>query len=277
MIHQAMRRAVKQMQAFYQNERCHKPMLAVEESKSFEASIKRDCDLTLHVATGCVNALKRLQIKTSVTFDLETALEWLILHELHHAALGHFDMMRGVPILNLVARVDAQPVCLDMVQKGDWHKIAPCLELQADHDAMEMMLGSFVGADASKLRELVACITAVIVLIERADGVNDADLNTHPKAATRIFQLLGHVSEMWAIKTQVNGVPLPPEQKIQAFSKNVILPAYFDAISLAKAAGADTISADLGSPEAFFANIANAKLGQWDALTTSGAQEWASL
>ncbi|MCG7492489.1 hypothetical protein [Thalassobius sp. Cn5-15] len=243
----------------------------------FFSSVTQTPDLVVQVSTGCLTALEELQAETSVTFNLETALQWLILHELHHADLGHFEMMRGVPTLNLVARAEAQPVCLNTLPQDDWPKIAPCLELQADHDAMEMMLGSFDELDASELRELVASITAAIVLIEQAGAGREADLITHPKAATRIFQLLGHVGEMWAIPTQVNGAPLPPEQQIQAFSKDVILPAYFDAVSLAKAAGAEAITADLGSPEAFFADIANAKLRRWDALITSGAQEWASL
>ncbi len=275
--HKPMRRAVRQMTAFYGDAWQHNPVLVLNKGDAFEASIACNGGLVLHFSTGCIDALEHLQAATSVDFDIGVAVEWLILHELHHADLGHFEMMRGVPMLNLVARAETQPVCLDVVPKEEWPKIAPCLELQADHDAMEMMLGSFNGSRAIELRELVASIIAVIVLIERADAGRGADLNTHPKAATRVFQLLGHVSEMWAISTQVNGVPLPPEQQIQAFSKDVILPAYFDAISLAKAAGADTITADLGTPEAFFADIASAKLGQWDALITSGAQEWASL
>jgi hypothetical protein len=253
------------------------PALDIVEHSGFFSTITKTHELVVLISTECVAAVENLREKCNLELNVDNALEWLILHELHHADLGHFEMMQGVPNLNLVARAEAQPVCLDVVPKEEWPKIAPCLELQADHDAMEMMLGSFHGADASELRELVASVTVVIVLIEQADGFNDADLNTHPKAATRIFQLLGYVSEMWAIPTHVNGVPLPPQQQIEAFSKDVILPAYFDAISLAKAAGADSISADLGSPEAFFADIAHAKLGQWDALTTSGALEWASL
>lgn len=48
-------------------------------------------------------------------------------------------------------------------------------------------------------------------------------------------------------------------------------------MSLAEAADAKFIIADLGSPADFFADIGRVKLGQWDKLVTVGAKEWAEL
>ncbi|MEP1964452.1 hypothetical protein [Tateyamaria sp.] len=99
---------------------------------------------------------------------------------------------------------------------------------------------------------------------------------THPKAATRIFQLLGHVNDMWSIGALLND-DLPDAERIQAFSKEVILPSYFDAIELAKSAEVTNLIHDLGDPEIFFADIAHTKLGRWDQLQTVGGKEWAEL
>ena len=48
-------------------------------------------------------------------------------------------------------------------------------------------------------------------------------------------------------------------------------------MALAEATQAQSIIDDLGAVEAFFADIARAKLGQWDELQTIGAQQWAQL
>jgi hypothetical protein len=131
--------------------------------------------------------------------------------------------------------------------------------------------------DWPEVRITVASIAAVMVLIEKADAENPNPSETHPKAATRIFQLLGHVNDMWSIGTSLNADDLPDAERIQAFAKEVILPAYFDAVEMAKSAKATSFIDDLGDPEIFFADIAHAKLGHWDQLQTVGAKEWAEL
>jgi hypothetical protein len=151
------------------------------------------------------------------------------------------------------------------------------LELQADHEALEEMLGTVDASDWTELRITIASIAAVMVLIEKADAENPNPSETHPKAATRIFQLLGHVSDMWSIGASLNADDLPEAERIQAFAKEVILPSYFDAVEMAKSAEATSFIDDLGDPEIFFADIAHAKLGNWDQLQTIGAQEWAEL
>jgi hypothetical protein len=169
----------------------------------------------------------------------------------------------------------------------DWPKITPCLELQADHEALEMMLDDYSMAKWNDIRMQAASIAAVIVLIERADAESGIEQRTHPEAATRIFQLLGHLVEMWSIpahaKAKARGElsvredDLPSEDEKQAFGKEVILPIFWDAVALAEAANAKSIISDLGSLEDFFADIGRAKLGQWDQLVTVGAMEWAKL
>jgi hypothetical protein len=286
-IERAFSRSVSRMQAFYVSAWAHDPILEIVNHTGVSASIIQKHDLIVQVSTGCAIAIHQLHKNCSATPDLDCALEWLILHEFHHATLSHFELMRGTPFLHLVSRSKREAIPLDDLPKNMHDKIASCLELQADHEALEMMLDDYAVSEWDEMRMQAASIAAVMVLVEKADAENAIEHSTHPKAATRIFQILGHVAEMWSIpahaKAKARGEEtirdedLPSENELHAFSKEVILPAFWDAVALAKAAGAESLIADLGSPEDFFADIGRAKLGQWDELVTAGAKEWAEL
>ena len=265
----------------------HNPILEIVNHVGVSASIMRAHDLVVQVSTGCVIAVEQLHEDCSVVPDVVCALEWLILHELHHADLGHFELMYGTPVLHLVSRKTCEAIPLNDLSKDLWDKVSPCLELQADHDALEMMLGNYSADDWVSIRTQATSIAPVMILIEKADAEHVIEPSTHPKAATRIFQLLGHVSEMWSIPAHVKAnargeqtirnEDLPPQVEVQAFNSEVVLPVFWDAVAFAEAAQAKSIISDLGSPEDFFADIGRAKLGQWDELVTAGAREWATL
>ena len=212
-----------------------------------------------------------------LSLDKTRSKRWIFLHERAHIELGHFSILEGVPTFNLVSKSGKSQVQEPDLPRDLWDKVERCLELQADHEALEEMLGNMDEVDWAELRVTIASIASVMVLIEKIDSDNPNPSETHPKAATRIFQLLGHVSEMWSISTSLKGTDLPNEERIQAFSKELILPTYFDAIELAESAEATSFINDLGDPETFFADIAHAKLGCWDRLQTVGAREWAEL
>lgn len=215
------------------------------------------------------------------------SLVWLMLHELHHINLGHFTLADSVSRFDVVKRGKSRHDQLSVFPRKLRVQARMCLELQADHDAIELMLDSYSREKWDELRTKIASISAMMILIEKHDANNGIKHSTHPKAATRTFQLLGHVTEMWSLpahakakargEENVREEDLPSEEEKQAFSKEVILPAYWDAVALADAADATSIIADLGSPENFFADISNAKLGHWDELKTVGAREWAEL
>jgi hypothetical protein len=203
--------------------------------------------------------------------------KWIALHERAHLELGHFSILEGIPTFNLISKSGKSQVQDPDLPRVLWDKVERCLELQADHEALEEMLGNMGEVGLAELRVTIASIAAVMVLIEKADADNPNPSETHPKAATRIFQLLGHVNDMWSIGASLNSDNFPDAERIQAFAKEVILPAYFDAVEMAKSGGATSFVDDLGDPEVFFADIAHAKLGHWDQLQTVGAKEWAEL
>ncbi len=218
-----------------------------------------------------------LNINKALLQDRSLSKQWIALHERAHVELGHFSILKGIPTFNLVSKLGKSQVQEPNLPSELWNKVERCLELQADHEAMEEMLGAMDVVDWDELRVTIASIASVMVLIEKIDAENRNPSETHPKAATRIFQLLGHVNDMWSVGVSLNAGDLPDAKRIQAFAKEVILPTYFDAVEMAKSSGVASFVDDLGDPEMFFADIAHAKLGRWDQLQTVGAKEWAEL
>lgn len=226
------------------------------------------------------------------------SLVWLFLHEFQHIELNHFDLLGdfqisetpNTPAFGIARRADRQ---LGPMLKlpADMRAATPqCLELQADHDAADLLLEAYSTEGWEDLRCKITAISGMMMLIERADAKYNEESLTHPKAATRIFQLLGHVTEMPLIRAQVKAKQtgakavdpddIPSADEIQAFGRAVTLPCFFDAVNLARVVEADTIRADLGDPADFFQDIATAKLAASDQLSqlkTSGAREWAKL
>lgn len=224
----------------------------------------------------------------------EASIVWLILHEIQHFELGHFELLGrdqiseagGVQEFGLISRPDsAQPRITDI----DYLKLERCLELQADHAATKLFLEPYSTDEWEELRVRIACIVAVMVLIDVEDSKNNFEHSSHPKAATRIFQLMGHVSEMPLVPAQLKAKEqnttihpddIPSEKEQQAFSKQVAIPAFYDAIALAQAAGAEHIIEELGDLPAFFQDVLLAKTnsdGDPSQFKTEGAKEWAEL
>ena len=225
------------------------------------------------------------------------SLSWLVLHELHHYQMGHFEFSGGHRLteakdpnsFSVAARssVTRLPALAD-IEAADLLKVEPCLELQADHDAIEMLLDAYSPDGWNLIRMRAAAISGMMVLIEREDCKRGHELSSHPKAATRIFQMLGHVIQMPMIEAmqaerhpELNIDPhVPSDAEHAAFNDEVVIPTFFDAVKLAAIADATKIAQDLGVSETFFQDVQLALLGDpdsFDALTTAGAKHWSEL
>lgn len=285
------------------------------DTPEFWASVERDGDgYLLQVTTGLVDKTAQLwadayadegfqagagqPVASDAAQMTHISLIWLMLHELHHIDLNHFDLTggfhiaetRNAPCYSVAQRAALQPDPM-MGLPPDLRIAAPlCLELQADHDAAEMLLEAYSPQEWESLRHRAMAVSAMMMLIEREDTKHGDKGKTHPKAATRIFQLLGHVAELPLIPAQVQARlkgadqidpdDLPPEAEQQAYGRQVTIPCFFDAVNLARIADADTIRHDLGEAQAFFSDIEVAKSADPDrfaTLSTQGAQEWARL
>ena len=252
----------------------------------FQAKIEycHDCCF-LEVSTGLTNTIENLWSRVNkdnlsrVEGLTKETLIWVILHELSHLDLGHFKL---ATCFRLAQRASLNVQLIDALQ-GDMPAVAPlCVEMQADHEATEILLSAYSTDGWNDLREKVLAISVVMILIEIEDAKNNAEGHTHPRAATRIFLLLGHLAEIPLVQAQVEQDTslIPSEKELQAFAHEVTIPCFFDAIQLAQAAGATTIADDLGSPEDFFKDLEIAKLGdpsRYADLKTQGARQWVEL
>ena len=310
-IHAALETALRQIDELMGELFPKPPKLTVVEHPDFWALAElREDEFHIQVSTGVVAIISDLwadaltnnalcnddgeHIAKDIDHLTHVSLVWLLLHEMEHLSLGHFAFTGKMCLtetaqaqrFSLVSRADTKPSFPNSINPN---LVEPCLELQADHDAMEMLLDSYSPDKWDELRVRAACISVVMVLIERTDSKRGITHSSHPKAATRIFQLLGHISEMWshparAIALQ-NGVALnpndlPSSSEKKRFVHDVIRPAFFDAVKIAQIAKADSIRTDLGDPEPFFQDILIAKAGNpatFGTLKTAGAKEWAKL
>lgn len=314
-LHSALSTALKQMEELLGQPLAITPRLDMVDDSSFWALIELQAeDLFIRASTGVVSTLAAFWNGAyasqtflhgsgrPVTADkddmLHLSLVWLMLHELQHFDLNHFDLM-GCSFVGetahshqfaIASRAPAKPNPLPDLPMSDLPKVPLCLELQADHDACELLLDAYSADEWESLRHRALAISAVMMLIEREDAKIASPLSTHPKAATRIFQLLGHITEMPLIPAQriaiINGYDaidpndLPSYEEQTAYSKEVSIPCFFDAVNLAQIAGADSIRQDLGEAQDFFADVGIAKAADpsgFGNFKTDGARQWADL
>lgn len=269
------------------------PLLLIVEDDSFWAFAERrkDASLILTLSTGTAQHL--LSIWTKAGHDDPYAMAadglcWLLLHELMHERLNHFDLIGGmnearVP-MELVAR-SASPrsaaVSMD---------VRRCLEMQADHDALDHMLGAYDPERWQDVRRRSDAIAAVMMLIEQASPEAGTALSTHPRATTRLFQMIGHVSEMPTIlaharaamrgASTIDAADVPSEADSRRYAQDVCLPVLEQARALAMLTGAQLAIADLESLDLFVDDLNTARYAadlEQAAFVTRGAREWAEL
>ncbi|NSX56895.1 hypothetical protein [Parasulfitobacter algicola] len=264
----------------------------------------------LQASTGTVSALDQLWQQALQNTDIlqcdgqpaavdpqaltQVSLIWLLFHELEHFGLGHFEDTQSGPMIEA-----ASPQTLGLITSAvpafdpenvnavPTSYLLKRQEMEADHEAIELVLEAYSADNWIELRSGAACISAVMILIEKTDEDTAQPGQSHPKAATRLFQLLGHLTQLWQVPAQIkaqlagrdtvdsNG--LPPDDEIAAYQRQVIIPVFADALCLAKTVGASNAVADLQDQVSFFQDIANVQLGRVETLVTPGAMEWAEL
>lgn len=230
-------------------------------------------------------------------YFLKEICNWIILHEISHLELGHFELLGRDEIskvddagsFGLLVRDESVSSPLPELADIDYQLLERCLEMQADHEATDILLNECSLINIDELRLRIAAASAIMILIDVEDIKRNSKQTSHPKAATRIFQMLGHVCELPLIPVQAAALEsgqtvdvdaIPSEQDQQAFVKQVAIPAFYDAIELAKAADAQYIVDQLGDLSAFFDDVYLAKTNSdkgVDQFKTQGAKEWCQL
>lgn len=308
-------RALERCSAFFGEGRSDAVGLTVLPDEDFFAQTAPDDDtVQLNISAGVLTATKSLWHDAMTLSDslpeeaqlnvgdvdqaIDASLQWLILHELHHYQMGHFKLVGGAAIsetshaaaLGLTSRSAKGPVLLDALPMSERLLARRCLELQADHDATEMLLDGYSTDGWPIVRFYAASIFAMMVLIEQQEPIHDDDRREYPKAATRIFQMLGYLRTMWMVPAMLKAhklgldqprvEDLPSNDEVEAFLAEVVAPAFSDAVLLAQAGGMQRIVDGLGDPTDFIADINRAQSADGstpDDYLTAGGREYAEL
>ena len=217
---------------------------------------------------------------------IDASLEFLILHELHHHYLEHFKLSGPSGIaetslhagFGLTSRDDPEPSGMDHLSAEQRRLYRRCMELQADHDAMEVLFDAWSLEGWDVLRFYAAAVFVVMVLIEREERCSE-DQSNHPKATTRMFQMLGFLARLWVPFTQHSGIS-PSQTDLAAYHREVIVPALADAMLIADIVNPGQADRAFGTIEDFLADldrIQDLQLSDLSELKTPGAHEYAEL
>lgn len=224
---------------------------------------------------------------------IDLSLMWLILHELHHYEMGHFDYIHGTELagnsLGLTSRAAPKVSGISLLEDDEQVQARQCLELQADDDASDMLFDLYHEDNWETLRLQAACISVVMILIEREEQKMVPD-QFYPKAATRMFMLLGRLAQMHSTsrmsdmsRLNVNSdrsQDLAFQQEVAKFNAQVVAPAFVDAQIIAQAGNTQNVIDDLGDAGDFFRDVITAQTAAHnrpELFTTTGAKEWSTL
>lgn len=257
---------------------------AWQSTTLFDASGKRMADID-----GSVLSLDRVK---------HLSLTWLVLHELMHLRLEHLTLLGEAQLIETedeqaVAQINHKnlfPALRDSLSKTEFYLVRPCLELQADNDATEIMFGTYAQSEWNRFRIEVAAIFVVMALMQKADTKQGDDARVYPLVATRFFTLFAQLFQYWlypdAKLRRENAesfvhTPRPPEgEDFQRYMKEVLAFSISDAVQIAHWAEADVFLKDMGESSAMFRDIFEIQYAEDLAkadLQTNAANEWRKL
>ena len=310
--------AYQQYEAVMDERFTPEPTLAIDDDPEFSALIEPDDNgYRIHVSTGTIGtfdllwseALRDPELLATANTDAESlnydpvnladvSMVWLFLHELMHLRLGHFDLApesckpesQAAWQYSLVGRRTRTPALLRSLSLQEQEFVSPCLELQADHEAIDIMLDVYGDDRWEELRVRAACIYAVMALIEREDRGWETPGGTHPQSSTRFFMMIGHLFQMWSHRDAEleasdvgsrlrSGKKLSPEA-FQDYAGAVLSPSINDAIILAATAKANSFLQDVGGESALLQDLWTVQYAEElsaETLKSDAAKEWLRL
>lgn len=227
----------------------------------------------------------------------EHSITWLVLHELKHVQLGHLDLLS---VAELIETEDAQthplkqtdlniPLTQELSsEERKW--VRACLEMQADSDSTELLLGVYAPEQSSDFRIKAAAIFVVMALMEKATNQQSGGSKIYPDVATRFFMLFAQLFQYWMYsgatleagegesfvrsENQSNG------EAFMGYANAVLRPIINDAIDIAQMAGIPDFLEGIGGEGALFQDIHEVQyekdLSAAD-LQSAASQEWRRL
>jgi len=231
------------------------------------------------------------------SYLVHVSLVWLVLHELMHIRLGHLDLL-GAASLAEVEPEDARSQTelaknfAKHFSNDDLKHVRPCMELQADNDATELLFGHYDKDKWNQLRIRAAAIFIVMALMERAEASLNlkGDERIYPKVGTRFFTLFAQLFQYWLYEdaeleagdgeTFVRTSVQPQARDFERYAKAVLASTISDAIQIAASVGVTSFLDDIGAGQGFFEDIHQIQYADDLAgadLYTSAAKQWREL
>lgn len=225
------------------------------------------------------------------------SLVWLILHELMHVRLGHLELLgvaslAEVELPNKNSQTKLAQTLTEHFHKDELKLVRPCLELQADNDATEVLFGGYDQSKWDQFRIDAAAIFVVMALMEGAETSLDLDEDerTYPKVGTRFFTLFAQMFQYWLYgdaqleagdgESFVRTAREPQGEDFEIYAKTVLALTISDAIQIAASAGVMSFLEDIGAGQGFFEDIYKIQytecLSEAD-LQTEAAKQWREL
>lgn len=129
------------------------------------------------------------------------SLTWLVLHELVHLRLGHLEILHVASLAECDVDTKEQSPpgehWLNELNQEELTLMRPCLELQADNDATEIMFGVYAESEWTRFRIEAAAIFVVMAVMENAEIARKNSVRTYPRVATRFFTLFAQLFQYW--------------------------------------------------------------------------------
>lgn len=271
--------------------------ITVDASEAVEALLAQTWDKCLELSDQLPSDTQ-IALLGAADHVVDVGLRWLMQHEINHAAIGHFKLSgasglvegRGSQTLNIAKRIQTEGSQIIGITKRDQSLISLCLELQADHDATEIVLGYYSGENHLLFRYYATCIALVIFVIEKVDREAGDEQISHPRASTRLFMLLAFLAELpWipayrrAHREELDHIPpeyLPSDAEMKMYSSEVMGPVFSACEIISEAVGLSNIMNELGGADAFFSDIEAAALrgaSEPQVFKTPCGKQWAEL
>lgn len=272
------------------------PTITLIEAPSFFARAFIDASgAVVEINVGCIDAIEALwgdALQSNILMDSEGArieeingiavtterlvvlsLIWLILHELMHIRLHHLDLLDSAALVesNIGNAHHYQNYHFESDERfsefssDELQLVRPCLELQADNDATEVMFGVYAKEKWLTFRVEAVAIFVVMALMEKTEAAVSSGDRIYPLVATRFFTLFAQLFQYWLYgeaelvagdgESFVRKAREPDDAEFRRYMKFVLALTVSDVIQISYWAKAESFLSDLGAGSDIFSDL----------------------
>lgn len=316
-VEEALRRSEEGLgEAFAQT-----PTITLIDAPAFSARACADGERrVIEINTGCIAAIEALwgdALQSNILMDSEGArieqisgiamtterlvvlsLTWLILHELMHVRLHHLDLLGSASLVESNIGDKQQAPHYNFESDGrfgtfsanELRLVRPCLELQADNDATDVMFGAYTDEKWLNFRVEAVAIFVVMALMEKTETAATLQDRIYPLVATRFFTLFAQLFQYWLYgdselvtgdgESFVKTARKPDGDEFNCYMKFVLALIISDVIQISYWAKAESFLSDLGAGSDIFSDLFEIQYAEdlkAANLRTNAAKAWREL